>query len=691
MKYKSLIFATGIVFVSFLLTLVSVVDRQSFGVCSTRAKVLSSPDGEQLVYFCFVDDRPGYGVRYQGRDVLAWSPLGIDVAAERATDAKPVEWSFREETRAEVDETWEQPWGEQRFVRNHYREMGLSFGANLAGQPGTVTLRFRAFDDGIGFRYELAGTNRERPVSVLAERTEFRLTGDHLTWAIAAYAPPAYEQLYERAQLTTQPKFLHTPLTVDGDGVWLAIHEAALANFSSMQLENLGRGELRAHLAPSAKGAPVKTTFPFQTPWRTIQITKRPGDLITSYLVLNLNEPNRLGDVSYARPFKFMGIWWGMHMGDLTWAPGAKLGATTERALARIDWAKKLGIPNLLIEGWNLGWEFWGDPDHKDFGRTRFDFVRSNSRFDIKRVAEYARSRGVKIVGHHETAGDVENYERQMDAALELYRTLGITSLKSGYVAEKIRGEYHYGQVMVDHYQRAVEAAHRYGITLNVHEPVKDTGLRRTYPNLMTREGMRGGEYDAWGGPIGNPPSHTVTLPFTRGLTSPMDYTPGIFRLLRGQKPGIDRVRTTLAKQLALYVVLYSPIQMVPDDPEAYDGHPAFRFIQDVPVDWETTIVPEGEVGKKLVVVRKDRNGPDWYVGAITDEEPRSISLKLDFLPKGPFCYQLYGDSKDSHWLDNPLTWEFEEGSLDGKAELPIRLAPGGGAAIRIHPCKSGG
>ena len=649
-------------------------------------EAIRSPDSSREIYFCFIAGRPGYGVRLRDRDVVQWSPLGLRLNAPGSESS----WQFKQAIRREVNEEWEQVWGERRLMENKFQELLLHFAFTSPEASGSeLGLRIRAFNDGVAFRYEFKSAASPEFFAVSAEETEFRLDPQLRAWGIEAYHPSGYEQLYQDKPIQEQARFLHTPLTLEGEGYWLSIHEAALVKFSSMQLENLGTGILRAHLAPAAQGPPVRVTAPFHTPWRTIQIAERPGDLITSNLILNLNEPNRLADTAFIKPYKYMGIWWAMHLGIWTWEPGENLGATTEKAREYIDAAANLGIPYLLIEGWNQGWESWGKEVAPGKKPHAFNFLKANANFDLQQVVEAARAKGVNIIGHHETGGDIENYEKQMEAAFRLYQKLKINSVKTGYVAERVRGELHYGQAMVEHYQRVTELAAKYKITLNVHEPVKDTGLRRTYPNLMTSEGVRGGEYEAWGGPEGNPPSHTAILPFTRGLAGPIDYTPGIFNLLQGLRPGIDRVHTTLAKQLALYVVLYSPLQMLADVPGAYKEHRAMRFLQLVPVDWETSLVPHAVIGSYLTVVRRDRHSDDWYVGSITNEKERTLELALDFLPSGQkFCAEIFRDSTASHWQDNPLAWEYEQRKdLQAGEKITLRLAPGGGQALRIYPC----
>lgn len=453
-------------------------------------------------------------------------------------------------------------------------------------------------------------------------------------------------------------------------------------------------GTLKIDLVPWSDGVKVKGSTPLRTPWRTIQIAENPGDLITCYLILNLNEPNRLEDVSWVKPGKYIGIWWGLHLGKYTWGPGPKHGATTENAKRYIDFAAKYDIPMVLIEGWNEGWE----SDWVEHGE-RFKFTTPYEDFDIQEVTSYAAKKGVKIIGHHETGSAVKNYEEQIEAAFQFYKKLGIDAVKTGYAGHDpaikrfddqgnvIGLEWHHGQYMVNHYRKVIETAARYQIMLNVHEPIKDTGERRTYPNMMTREGGRGQEYNAWSGDEGNPPEHTVILPYTRILAGPFDYTPGIVNLFfKEYKPHI-RVKNTLAKELALYVVLYSPLQMVADLPENYEKNlSAFQFLLDVPVDWQDTKVLNSEIGKYITIARKDRNSNDWYLGSITNEHGRIFDVPLTFLdPHKTYVAEIYADGVNADWLDNPLSLDIYKVMVNSNTILKLRLANGGGQAIRIR------
>jgi alpha-glucosidase len=457
-----------------------------------------------------------------------------------------------------------------------------------------------------------------------------------------------------------------------------------------MNLVRVDRRRLRAALTPGTTAAKVVRATPFTTPWRTLEISDRAGGLYESNLILNLNEPNRLGDVSWFKPGKFVGIWWDLHLGNKTWHAGPKHGATTAEAMRYVDFAAKHRIGGVLVEGWNKGW----DGNWMGHGEA-FSFTEAYPDFDLPKVADYARSRGVRLVGHHETSADAAHYESQMEAGLSLYERLGVGVVKTGYVSEalgarvvgadgQVHNAWHESQDMARHYVRVVEAAARHHIAIDTHEPIKDTGLRRTYPNWVTREGARGQEYNAWGHP-GNPPEHETNLVFTRMLEGPMDFTPGIFGM-KTRSP--DGVPTTWAKQLALYVVLYSPVQMAADRIESYEANPRpFRFIEDVPTDWSETHVVNGEVGDYVTIVRKDRGSEDWYVGSITDENARSLSVELGFLDAGRvYRAEIYRDGADADWKKNPTAIVIEAREVTSADVLPLHLAPGGGAAIRLTP-----
>ena len=656
---------------------------------------VSSPNDRVQVTFMLEGGVPYYQVSYSREDIIKPSKLGFTFK-----DAEPLDQNLiiADEKHSSFDETWTQPWGEVKEIRNHYNELRVNLEETTEAHR-KMTVVFRVYDDGLGFRYELPEQDNLSDFEIMDEETEFVLTGNHQAWWIPAYREHRYEYLYRQSPIsffrTKGFRAVHTPLTMEtADGLFLSIHEANLTDYASMTLAGSDNNTLLCDLVPWSDGVKVRASTPHQTPWRTIQIAENAGDLITSYLILNLNEPNKLEDVSWIRPGKYVGIWWGMHIGKYTWGSGAKHGATTENAKRYIDFAAKYGFSGVLVEGWNVGW----DGDWAKNG-DQFSFTTPYEDFDIEEVSAYAAAKGVKLTGHHETGAAVANYERQLEDAFAYYRNLGIDTVKTGYVGwdpgikrrdeegNVIGLEWHHGQYMVRHYGKVVETAARYHIMLDVHEPIKDTGIRRTYPNMMTREGARGQEYDAWSEDGGNPPEHTTILPFTRMLAGPFDFTPGIFDLFFEEYRPNNRVNTTLAKQLALYVVIYSPLHMAADLPENYEGHPAFQFIVDVPVDWQDTKVLHAKIGDYVTIARQDRNSEDWYIGSITDEDGRTLEAPLSFLEPGKkYVAEVYADAADADWESNPLAIDIYEALVDRGTTLRLRLAPGGGQAIRIRP-----
>jgi alpha-glucosidase len=577
--------------------------------------------------------------------------------------------------------------------RHHNTQVAVSVGVPAAPNR-RFTLRVRAFDDGVGFRDEFPEQPGLGAFEITDELTEFALADNARAWWIASNRPrmDRSEQLYSSGPVSTLDS-VQTPLTMETrDGrTFMVIHEANLVDYARMFLRGprMEGRTLHAALAPWADGIKVQGRTPFVTPWRTIQLADRATDLAPSLLGLNLNPPNALARTDWIHPMKYVGIWWGMHIGTMTWSSGPRHGATTANAKRYIDFAAANGFGGVLVEGWNVGWD--GD---WIANRNAFSFTRGYPDYDIAAVAAYAKQKGVRLIVHNETSGGIDNYERQMDSAFTLYRSLGLDAIKSGYVTDLTsEGHSHYSQYIVRHYRRVIEAAARNGIMLDVHEPMHDTGERRTYPNMMSREGARGQEYNAWSGDGGNPPEHETILFFTRLLAGPMDFTPGIFdlRIERGtgrpRHPDEPRVRTTLAKQLALYVVMYSPLQMAADLPENYERQPAFQFIRDVAVDWDTTRVLGGRIGDYVAVARRERGGQTWFVGAITDEEARTLDVPLSFLMPGRrYVAEIYADGPNANWLDNPLPVAITRRSVTSATRLRLLLAPGGGQAIRIRP-----
>ena len=650
---------------------------------------IASPDGRNRVTVEVREGKLYYSLERDGRALVLPSLLGFEFRG-----APPLRDGLRltDTTRRSHDEWWTQPWGEVARVRDHHNELAVS--VEETGAPNRrFSLRVRAFDDGIGFRYELPEQPGLGAFEISDELTEFALADNARAWWIPSNWPrkDRSEELYSAGPVSTLDS-VQTPLTLETrDGrTFMVIHEANLVNYARMFLSGprMEGRTLRAALAPMADGIKVRGKSPFVTPWRTIQLADRASDLAPSLLGLKLNPPSVIANTDWIHPMKYVGIWWGMHIGAMTWSSGPKHGATTVTAKRYIDFAAANGFGGVLVEGWNLGWD--GD---WIANRDAFSFTRADPDYDLAAVAGYARQKGVRLIVHNETSGGIQNYERQMDSAFALYKSLGLDAIKSGYVTDLTsEGHSHYSQFMVQHYHRVIEAAARNGIMLDAHEPMHDTGERRTWPNMMTREGARGQEYNAWSGDGGNPPEHETILFFTRLLAGPMDFTPGIFDLLRertgpSRRNDEPRVRTTLAKQLALYVTIYSPLQMAADLPENYERQPAFKFIRDVAVDWDTTRVIDGRIGDYVVVARRQRGGQIWFVGAITDEEARTMDVPLSFLTPGRrYVAELYADGPKAHWLDNPLPVTITRRVVTRASVLRLVLAPGGGQAIRIRP-----
>lgn len=647
----------------------------------------SSPGGIlKVVVTLDYAGRPGYTVTRRGKPLIEESRLGFLL-----TDAPKLERSFKvEDTSARsVDETWEQPWGERRYVRNCFNELRVRL-RETRSPYRALDVVFRLYDDGIGFRYEFPDQPQLRQVNIADELTEFALAEPATAWWIPAGEWNRYEYLYERTPAAEVGQ-AHTPITFrTAGGLHLAIHEAALVDYSGMWLRRVTGQRFKATLAPSPEGPSVSRDAPFATPWRTLQVADDAAGLYMSNLVLNLNEPNALGDVSWFKPSKYIGIWWSLQLGTETWHSGPRHGATTENTRRYIDFAAENGFRGVLVEGWNRGW------DHEWFfsDRSEFSFTEPYPDFDLEQLAAYARERGVHLIGHHETGGFVDRYEDQLDAALDLYGRLGVDVIKTGYVADagglhmqsadgSVRYEWHDGQASSRHHLKVVTEAAKRHIAIKVHEPVKDTGLRRTYPNWVAREGARGMEYNAWGNPP-LPPEHEANLVFTRMLSGPLDYTPGILSLVGQQSRPIQ---STLAKQLALYIVIYSPLQMAADLPENYARYPGpFQFIKDVPTDWDDTRVLNGEVGDYVTIARKDRHSDDWYVGAVTDENPRLVSVPLDFLDPGrAYVARVYRDGENAGWNRDRFDVIIETRPTRHGERWELPLAPGGGFAIRIE------
>ena len=640
--------------------------------CGERP-VVTSPDGRITLCVAADADGPTWSVEVDGEPLLLPSRLGV-----RTRETLIAGTQIASVRHSSFDEEWTQPWGENKLVRNHYNEMAVTLRG--AGDVA-LTLRARAFDDGVAFRYEwsVAGCDT---LAVTDELTEFRFADEPgtLSWSI----PGNFEtyELQYREQPVAEVADANTPFTFrTAAGLYGSVHEAALYDYPEMVLRRDSAGVLKADLAPLPDGVKAYVPATFTTPWRTVQIGRRAVDLINSALILNLNEPSKIADTSWITPQKYVGVWWGMHLGTQVWTMGPRHGATTANALRHIDFAAENNIQGVLFEGWNKGWENWG-------GNQHFDYVEPYADFDLERIAAYARERGVELWMHAETGGNIPEFERQMEAAMQRYAELGIRTLKTGYAGGFKGGYLHHSQYGVQHYQRVVETAARYGIMIDNHEPVMPTGLERTWPNLMTQEAVRGQEYNAWSPDGGNPPEHTTVLPFLRGLAGPMDYTFGTFDFSNPASP-FARVQSTVVRELAQYVVLYSPLQMASDLPENYRGHKAFDFIREVPTDWEQTLVPQAVIGDYALFVRQARGSQEWYLGAVTDEQARETDLALDFLTPGTrYTVQIYADAPDADWKSNPCAMRYEERTVTAADTLHIRMAPGGGCAVRFAVAK---
>ncbi|GGP40341.1 alpha-glucosidase [Shewanella algicola] len=658
-------------------------------IVNAKTVHVTSPNTHINISLTDDNGRPEYQIDFNGKTVINPSKLGL---VFQQLGEFGSEFTIKNVSRSSVDQTWQQPWGERENVRDHYNRIK----ATLSNGKLDFDIEFKAFNDGIGFRYlvpKQAGLTSTPKLDITDELTEFVIPNPQLTtaWWIPGRGWNRYEYLYRTTTLDKIDR-AHTPMTFrTTDGVHMSIHEAALTDYAAMVLNQGRDGTLRADLTPWSDGIRVKTQPGFTTPWRTIQIASNATGLLNSDLILNLNEPNKLGDVSWVQPGKYVGIWWGMHLNENTWGSGPKHGATTSETKRYMDFAAQYGFDGVLVEGWNEGWD--GSWFHNG---DVFSFTKAYPDFDIDAISQYGKSKNVRLIGHHETSGSVTNYRNQMSNAYDLYKKHGVTQVKTGYVADGgdikridengiVRHEWHDGQFMVNEYLHSVTEAAKRGISINTHEPIKDTGLRRTYPNWIAREGARGQEFNAWGSPPNNP-EHTAILPYTRMLAGPMDFTPGIFNLAPQGLDAENRVQTTLTKQLALYVVLYSPIQMAADLPRNYVQRlDAFQFIQDVPTDWSESIALAGDIGDYVAFARKQRGAEDWYLGALTDENPRKLTVKLDFLTAGQrYEAQIYRDGNNADWLTNPYDYVIETKVVSATDTLALSLASSGGSAIRF-------
>lgn len=592
------------------------------------------------------------------------------------------------------DSAWEQPWGENRLISDKHNEIAVLLRDEFARE---VLLRVRAFNDGVGFRFEFGeGFNSETILQDELTTFNFSDPKENSVWWLKAYQKDRYEYRYNQSSLD-EVTVSHTPMTlITNKGTHVSLHEAALVDYSSYVIRNSGSNNLKLELVPAFDGTKSTHFGQFKTPWRTIQISKNATGLVDSTMILNLNEPNKLDSIDWITTGKYMGIWWGMHIGENTWSTGPQLGATTSEALRYIDFIAEHGLDGLLIEGWNIGW----DGNWMQNGPI-FKFDQPQPFFEMDTVANYAKEKGVSLIMHNETSGDVPNYESQMGRAYDYLKEYGVHHLKTGYVGfangypffnkERARPneegdliyEWNHGQRMVNHYLKSVIEAAKREVAINAHEPIKPTGLRRTYPNMMTREGVRGQEYNAWSD--GNDPQHATILPFTRMLGGPMDFTPGIFDVWFKGEEDPSRIRTTVAKQLALMVILYSPLQMAADLPRNYAKRlDVFQFIKDLGSDWEQSLTLDGEIAEYIVIAREEKESGHWFIGGITDENQRSYELDFSFLPAGNFKATIYSDGEGADWENNPFPVSISNQLVNSKSKITLDMASGGGFAISL-------
>ena len=682
-----------------------------------NAQELKSPNGNLAMHFSLLNDgTPTYTLSYKNKVVIKSSKLGLDLK----NDANSLlnNFTITDSKTATFDETWKPVWGEVAQIRNHYNELAVTLNQKAANR--IIIIRFRLFDEGLGFRYEFPTQKNLTYFTIKEERTQFAMAGDHTAfWIPGDYDTQEYD--YTKSKLSeirglsekaftanvSQKSFSNTGVQTSlmmksADGLFINIHEAALINYSCMHLNLDDKNMIfESWLTPDSKGEKGNIQAPSQSPWRTIMVSDDARDILTSKMTLNLNDPCKIEDTSWIKPVKYVGVWWEMITGKSSWSytndfpsvqlgvsdyskakPSGTHGATTKHVKEYIDFAAKNGFDGVLVEGWNVGWEDW-------FGHAKdyvFDFVTPYPDFDVKAIHDYAKSKGIKMIMHHETSGSVRNYERHLDKAFQFMKDNGYDAVKSGYVGPIIEnGGNHYNQFMNNHYQYVLEKAVDYKIMINAHEAVRPTGICRTYPNLIGNEAARGTEYQAFGG---SKPNHVTVLPFTRLIGGPMDYTPGIFEMdvSKLNKDNHSHVNSTLANQLALYVTMYSPLQMAADLIEHYNQFPdAFQFIKDVAVDWDNSVYLEAEPGDYISVARKAKGTTNWFVGNVNGETPRTSKIDFNFLEKGKkYTATIYADAKNAHYKTNPQAYTIRKIMVTNKSKLEQFSAPGGGYAISI-------
>ncbi|WP_281615604.1 glycoside hydrolase family 97 protein [Flammeovirga sp. SubArs3] len=655
--------------------------------CTPNYMVANSPD-EKLIVEVSVDDKgaPWYSVTWAGEPIIKKSYLGFELKDQPAMINN---FEIVGEIRNTMNQTWEQPWGENKKVLDHHNELTVNL-REKDGLKRKMNLVFRVFNNGVGFRYEFPEQDNLKEFVIMDEKTQFQLSNNHDTWWIWADYD-TYEKLYNHTDVDSA-SWVATPVTFQTkENYFISLHEAALTDYAGMtlKLSDDKKYTYESALVPWANGDKVRTTAPSKTPWRTIQVGRQASDLVNSNMIINLNEPNKIEDTSWIKPMQYLGIWWEFHIGTKEWKEGPRQGATTEEAKKYIDFAAKHNIGGVVVEGWNSGWDKWGEKD-------AFDHITPAKGYDLEAVAKYANDNNVALIMHNETGGDIPSYEKYMDEAFNLYEKLGINALKTGYAGGIFpRGEHHHGQFMVNHYRKVVEEAAKHKIMLDAHEPIKPTGIRRTWPNMMTREGVRGMEWNGWSD--GNPPNHTLILPFTRMLGGPLDYTPGIFDVKYENSPNRvawnttaeimneARVHTTLVKQMALSIILYSPLQMASDLVENYEKHlDAFKFLSSSTADWDESKMLAGEIGEYAITAR--RTGDEWFIGAATDEKGRAVSINLDFLePNKVYKAIIYTDAQGTTYLNNPKNYEIVEKNVTSNETMLIQMNAGGGEAIHFQ------